>query len=238
MRSLLPHILTQCNADNEGSEPLAALLEINKLSRPQVVKQLWVYIKDNSLQNPSNKREIMCDDQLRAVFGVDKIDMFKMNKVLGQYVPILDYAPVSCAHETIISSNTTRLWSYACTQASTRAGIARRSARRYLSFQRYGSIKTLDHRISQLNVCDSARHVLSPFLSLRFAFITLIIWYLTSGPSSSSQSSSTYGCTLLSPLYIIRQRLNLAVTFSLTVFELHALCSLPYMLSNNGLKIF
>lgn len=66
------------------SEPLAALLEVDKLSRPQVVKQLWVYIKGNDLQNPSNKREIMCDGRFRAVFGVDKIDMFKMNQVLGQ----------------------------------------------------------------------------------------------------------------------------------------------------------
>jgi upstream activation factor subunit UAF30 len=49
-----------------------------------VVKQLWVYIKGNELQNPENKREILCDAGLRAVFGVDKIDMFKMNKVLGQ----------------------------------------------------------------------------------------------------------------------------------------------------------
>ena len=76
---------------------------MDKLSRPQVVKQLWVYIKDNGLQNPSNKREIMCDDQLRAVFGVDKIDMFKMNKVLGQYVLILDYPSVNYTHEITIS---------------------------------------------------------------------------------------------------------------------------------------
>ena len=66
------------------SEPLAALLQVENLSRPQVVKQLWVYIKGNELQNPANKREILCDVKLRAVFGVDKIDMFKMNKVLGQ----------------------------------------------------------------------------------------------------------------------------------------------------------
>ncbi|KAG6920179.1 hypothetical protein DXG01_004948 [Tephrocybe rancida] len=66
------------------SEPLAAVLRVDRLSRPQVVKQLWVHIKGNELQNPSNKREIMCDPSLRAVFGVDKIDMFKMNKVLGQ----------------------------------------------------------------------------------------------------------------------------------------------------------
>jgi upstream activation factor subunit UAF30 len=54
------------------------------LSRPQVVKQLWVYIKDRELQNPDNRREILCDPSLKAVFGVEKINMFKMNKVLGQ----------------------------------------------------------------------------------------------------------------------------------------------------------
>ncbi|KAF8806527.1 SWIB-domain-containing protein [Phlegmacium glaucopus] len=68
------------------SQPLAAVLQIDQLSRPQVVKQLWVYIKGNELQNPENRREILCDAGLRAVFGVDKIDMFKMNKVLGQHL--------------------------------------------------------------------------------------------------------------------------------------------------------
>lgn len=67
--------------------PLAAVLNHSQLSRPQVVKHLWEYIKGNELQNPSNKREIMCDDGLRGVFGCDKIDMFRMNKVLGMYVP-------------------------------------------------------------------------------------------------------------------------------------------------------
>ncbi|KAF7315130.1 SWIB/MDM2 domain protein [Mycena indigotica] len=68
------------------SEPLAAVLGTDSLSRPQVVKQLWVYIKANELQNPNNKREILCDGALRPVFNVDKIDMFKMNKVLGQHL--------------------------------------------------------------------------------------------------------------------------------------------------------
>ncbi|KAK0212524.1 hypothetical protein DFS33DRAFT_1377014 [Desarmillaria ectypa] len=68
------------------SVPLAAVLDVDKLSRPQVVKQLWVYIKNNALQNPSNKREILCDEKLKAVFSVDKIDMFRMNKVLGQHL--------------------------------------------------------------------------------------------------------------------------------------------------------
>ncbi|KAK7057523.1 upstream activation factor subunit spp27 [Favolaschia claudopus] len=68
------------------SEPLAAVLGTESLSRPQVVKQLWAYIKSNELQNPDNKREIICDHSLRPVFNVDKIDMFRMNKVLGQHL--------------------------------------------------------------------------------------------------------------------------------------------------------
>jgi len=68
------------------SEPLSALLQVDKLSRPQVVKHLWIYIKDRELQNPDNKREILCDPRLKAVFGVEKINMFKMNKVLGQHL--------------------------------------------------------------------------------------------------------------------------------------------------------
>jgi upstream activation factor subunit UAF30 len=68
------------------SAPLSALLQIDRLSRPQVVKHLWVYIKDRELQNPDDKREILCDPRLKAVFGVEKIDMFRMNKVLGQHL--------------------------------------------------------------------------------------------------------------------------------------------------------
>ncbi|TCD60622.1 hypothetical protein EIP91_009768 [Steccherinum ochraceum] len=68
------------------SEPLAALLSAEKMSRPQVVKHLWVHIRGENLQNPSDKREIICDDGMRAVFGVDKMNMFTMNKMLGQHL--------------------------------------------------------------------------------------------------------------------------------------------------------
>ncbi|KAI6009860.1 SWIB/MDM2 domain-containing protein [Pisolithus marmoratus] len=68
------------------SQPLSVVVGEEKLSRPQVVKKLWEYIREHGLQNPLNKKEIICDDALRAVFGVDKIDMFRMNKVLGQHL--------------------------------------------------------------------------------------------------------------------------------------------------------
>ena len=75
-----PHI--ECALSQ--SEPLAALLGVEQLSRPQIVKGLWAHIKKNDMQNPENKKEIVCDEPFRAVFKVDRIDMFKMNKVLGQ----------------------------------------------------------------------------------------------------------------------------------------------------------
>lgn len=72
------------------SDPLANLLRVEKLSRPQVVKKLWEYIKSNDLQNPKDKREIVCDSAMRAVFGSNKINMFQMNKVLGQHLQTED----------------------------------------------------------------------------------------------------------------------------------------------------
>ncbi|KAH9856032.1 SWIB/MDM2 domain-containing protein [Lenzites betulinus] len=68
------------------SEPLAALLKVEKLSRPQTVKQLWVHIKANNLQNPENRKEIICDDLFKRIFKVDRLDMFDMNKQLTQHL--------------------------------------------------------------------------------------------------------------------------------------------------------
>jgi len=68
------------------SEPLADLMKTPKLSRPQVVKKLWEHIKGNELQNPLDRKEIICDDAMKAVFNVDKINMFQMNKVLGTHL--------------------------------------------------------------------------------------------------------------------------------------------------------
>jgi upstream activation factor subunit UAF30 len=49
-----------------------------------VVKQLWVHIKANNLQDPGDKRQILCDDRLYSVFKQEKVHMFTMNKLLGK----------------------------------------------------------------------------------------------------------------------------------------------------------
>lgn len=64
------------------SQELHDVLHEYKLSRPQVVKRLWEYIREHQLQNPSNRKQILCDDKLQAVFKVAAVDMFTMNKLL------------------------------------------------------------------------------------------------------------------------------------------------------------
>ncbi|WOG93121.1 hypothetical protein DCAR_0312402 [Daucus carota subsp. sativus] len=63
---------------------------VSKLPRTEVVKQLWSYIKENNLQDPSDRRNIICDDSLRVLFNVDSINMFQMNKALAKHIRPLD----------------------------------------------------------------------------------------------------------------------------------------------------
>ncbi|KAL3821088.1 hypothetical protein ACJIZ3_006993 [Penstemon smallii] len=56
------------------------------LPRTEIVKQLWAYIRKNNLQDPNNKRKIICNDELRVVFETDCTDMFKMNKLLAKHI--------------------------------------------------------------------------------------------------------------------------------------------------------
>jgi upstream activation factor subunit UAF30 len=60
------------SAVKEISDELAAFLDSGKhMARTSIVKSLWDYIKKNNLQNPSDKREILLDEKMKAVFGVD-----------------------------------------------------------------------------------------------------------------------------------------------------------------------
>ena len=69
------------------SSQLAAVVSSGQITRGDVVSKIWAYIKKNNLQNPSNKREILADDKLRAVFdGKSKVSMFEMNKHLAKHL--------------------------------------------------------------------------------------------------------------------------------------------------------
>ena len=69
------------------SAELAAVTGSGDIARSDVVSKMWDYIKKNNLQNPENKREILADDKLKAIFGgKDKVSMFEMNKHLSNHL--------------------------------------------------------------------------------------------------------------------------------------------------------
>ncbi|WP_262032483.1 SWIB/MDM2 domain-containing protein [Microvirga sp. Mcv34] len=71
----------------QPSPELAAIVGATPLPRPEVVSKVWEYIKKHKLQNPQNRREIMADEKLQAVFeGKNKVSMFEMNKHLAQHL--------------------------------------------------------------------------------------------------------------------------------------------------------
>ncbi|EMD61970.1 hypothetical protein COCSADRAFT_226390 [Bipolaris sorokiniana ND90Pr] len=72
------------------SPALSELLGETQLSRPQTVKKIWEYVKARDLQDPNDKRQIRCDDAMRAVFKQDRVHMFTMNKILNQNLYAVD----------------------------------------------------------------------------------------------------------------------------------------------------
>lgn len=60
------------------SESLSNLLGESQLSRPETVKRIWKYVKERNLQDPEDRRYILCDDSMKPIFG---------NKIHMLYVP-------------------------------------------------------------------------------------------------------------------------------------------------------
>lgn len=69
------------------SPDLAVVIGAGPMSRGDVVKAIWAYIKKNNLQDPKNKRDILADDKLKKVFGgKDKVNMFEMTKIVSGHL--------------------------------------------------------------------------------------------------------------------------------------------------------
>ena len=69
------------------SPDLEAVVGAGPMPRFQVVKKLWEYIKKNNLQNPKNKRNILADAKLKAIFGgKSEVSMFEMTKLVSAHM--------------------------------------------------------------------------------------------------------------------------------------------------------
>jgi upstream activation factor subunit UAF30 len=58
--------------------------ESEDISRGEVMKRIWAYIKEHDLQDPKNKRKILADDKLATLFTFP-LNMFSINKQLSKH---------------------------------------------------------------------------------------------------------------------------------------------------------
>ena len=68
------------------SPELAAIIGTEPMPRTAVVAKVWDHIREHGLQDPTDKRTILADDKLRAVFGKDRCTMFEMQKLLSPHL--------------------------------------------------------------------------------------------------------------------------------------------------------
>ncbi len=69
------------------SPELAEVVGKGPMPRSEVVKQLWVYIKKNGLQDDKDKRNINADDKLKKIFdGKGTVSMFEMTKLVSKHL--------------------------------------------------------------------------------------------------------------------------------------------------------
>ncbi|OGG45264.1 hypothetical protein A2673_01590 [Candidatus Kaiserbacteria bacterium RIFCSPHIGHO2_01_FULL_50_13] len=69
------------------SADLAAVVGAGPMPRSEVVKKLWVYIKEHGLQDAQNRRNINADDNLKKVFGgKEQVNMFEMTALVSKHL--------------------------------------------------------------------------------------------------------------------------------------------------------
>ncbi|KAI9320101.1 SWIB/MDM2 domain-containing protein [Dichotomocladium elegans] len=78
-----------------------------EMSRPEIVKKLWKYIKDQNLQDPADRRYILCDDQLKTLFNQDRVNSFGMNRDLSAHLTKKETSDTSLGQGT--TENTPQL---------------------------------------------------------------------------------------------------------------------------------
>ena len=69
------------------SADLAKIIGNGPMTRAEVTKKVWDYIKANQLQDQQNKRQINADDTFRPIFGgKPQVSMFEMTKLVSNHL--------------------------------------------------------------------------------------------------------------------------------------------------------
>lgn len=67
-------------------QELAAIVGKEPLTRADLTKRVWDYIKSNDLQDAKDRRKINADAKMKKIFGKDSASMFEMTKLVNQHV--------------------------------------------------------------------------------------------------------------------------------------------------------
>ncbi|XP_074581351.1 upstream activation factor subunit UAF30-like [Curcuma longa] len=67
------------------SPQLQAVVGEVEIPRTQALKKIWAYIKENNLQDPDDKRIIVCDEKLQNIFGKDRVGFLEISGLLNPH---------------------------------------------------------------------------------------------------------------------------------------------------------
>ena len=71
----------------QPDDKLATIVGSRPLSRPELTKKLWAYIKRRGLQDKKKRVMINADDALKPVFsGKSQVSMFEMTKLVSKHL--------------------------------------------------------------------------------------------------------------------------------------------------------
>ena len=78
---------TPVQSPHKLREPLSTICKAKKLTRYEVLKKIWIYIRVKKLQDPKDKSLIICDDNFRKL---TKLKQISSNSVVGYLKPFMD----------------------------------------------------------------------------------------------------------------------------------------------------
>lgn len=68
------------------SPALQAVVGAAEVPRTEAIKRLWAYIKQNNLQDPADKKVIVCDEKLKVLFaGRERVGFLEVAKLLNPH---------------------------------------------------------------------------------------------------------------------------------------------------------
>ncbi|KAH8498552.1 hypothetical protein Peur_073743 [Populus x canadensis] len=68
------------------SPEMADFIGAPEVSRTQALKLIWAHIKEHNLQDPSNKKNIICDEKLKKIFaGRDQVGFLEIAGLISPH---------------------------------------------------------------------------------------------------------------------------------------------------------